>query len=156
MDVQHIYIVRAKSTKVRSGVVVPDRVAQPIKFSAPPEFLGEPGRWTPEDFFVAGVATCFVSTFSGMADLSHLKFHCVEVEVQGVLAEDTRGWKFSEIKLRPHLKIFSEKDRDRGHRLLEKTERACLVARSINAKITLEPSVTVAIPEDSNAASKIA
>ena len=154
MDAEHIYTVRAKSTKVRSGIVAPDAVGHPIKFSAPPEFLGESGMWTPEYFFVAGVATCFVSTFSGMADLSHLEFICVEVEAQGVLEKDPGGWKFTEVKLCPHLKILLERDRDRAYRLLEKAESACLVARSITAKVTFESSVVV-VPENVNTASEI-
>ena len=155
MDAEHIYTVRAKSTKVRSGTVAPDSVAQLIKFSAPPEFLGEAGLWTPEDFFVAGVATCFVSTFSGMAELSHFEFRCLDVEAQGVLEKDPGGWKFTEVKLRPYLKVLLEKDRDRGARLLEKAERTCLVARSITAKITFEPSIAV-VSEGVTVASKIA
>ena len=70
--------------------------------------------------------------------------------------EESLGRKtFTEVKLRPHLKVFLEKDRDRANRLLEKAERTCLVARSITAKITFEPSINV-VPEGVTAASKIA
>jgi len=146
MDTVHKYEVRAKSSRVRSGVVASDAVAEPIVFSAPPEFSGEPHVWTPEHFFVASVVTCFVSTFSGMADLSKFDFLSLEVEAEGTLERDASGWKFTEIKLRPLLKVSQEKDSERGARLLEKAERTCLIARSITAKLTLEPAIKV-VPE---------
>ena len=146
MDAIHKYEIRAKATRVRSGVVASDAIAQPIVFSAPPEFSGEPRVWTPEHFFVASVVTCFVSTFSGMADLSKFSFNSLEVDAEGTLERDAAGWKFTEIKLRPMLKISQEKDSERGARLLEKAERACLIARSITARIVLEPTIKV-VPE---------
>jgi len=147
MDTSHKYEVRAKCTKPRSGVVASDSVPRPISFSAPPEFLGEPGVWTPEHFFVAAVATCYVSTFSGMAEISKFAFASLEVEAEATLEKDENGWRFTEVRLRPALKIAREQDRERADRLLAKAERSCLVARSISSKVTLEPSVSV-VPEN--------
>jgi len=144
MDTMHTYKVKASATRLRSGVAVSDATPQAIEFSAPPEFLGEAGVWTPEAFFVAAVVTCFVSTFSGMADLSKLRFASLDVDAEGKLDRDATGWKFTAITLRPDLKIMEERDRDRASRILEKAERACLIARSISAAITLEPSIAVA------------
>lgn len=139
----HRYEVRAKSTRVRSGVVASDAIPQPIIFSAPPEFAGESHVWTPEHFFVAALAACYVSTFSGMAEISKFHFASLEVDAEGTLEKDASGWKFTEIKLRPILKISQEKDSERGVRLLEKAERTCLIARSITARVTLEPTIRV-------------
>ena len=41
----------------RRGIVSAEAVPQSIEFSAPPEFGGETEMWTPETFFLAGVAT---------------------------------------------------------------------------------------------------
>ncbi|HXX20117.1 MAG TPA: OsmC family protein [Candidatus Acidoferrum sp.] len=143
METTHRYEVRAKSTRPRSGVVASDAIAQPIVFSVPPEFAGEPRVWTPEHFFVAAIVACYVSTFSGMAEISKFHFISLEVDAEGTLEKDTSGWKFTEIKLRPALRVSQEKDGDRGVRLLEKAERTCLIARSITAKVTLEPTIKV-------------
>ncbi|HTZ99751.1 MAG TPA: OsmC family protein [Candidatus Aquilonibacter sp.] len=146
MEANHTYQVRAKCTKPRSGVVASDAIPRPISFSAPPEFLGEPCVWTPEHFFVAAVVTCYVSTFSGMSEASKFAFVALEVDAEGVLEKGTEGWRFSEVKLRPSLKIADEKDRERASRLLEKAERSCLIARSISARTTLEPAISL-VPE---------
>ncbi|HEX4073842.1 MAG TPA: OsmC family protein [Candidatus Acidoferrales bacterium] len=144
MEAIQSYQVRAKCTRLRSGVVASDAVPKPICFSAPPEFLGEPGVWTPEHFFVASLVTCYVSTFSGMSEASKFSFVSLEVDAEGVLEKGTEGWRFTEVKLRPMLKVAREEDRERGNRLLEKAERSCLIARSISSRITLEPAIEVA------------
>jgi organic hydroperoxide reductase OsmC/OhrA len=146
MEMIHSYEVRAKYTRLRSGVVASDTVPQPILFSAPPEFQGEPHVWTPEHFFVAAVVSCYVNTFSGIADASKFSFVSLEVEAQGTLEKNSDGWKFTEVKLCAALKIAREQDRGRASRLLGKAERSCLIARSISAKVTLVPAVEV-VPE---------
>lgn len=146
METSRKYQVRAKCTRPRSGVVASDSVPRPISFSTPPEFLGEPGVWTPEHFFVAAVATCYVSTFSGMAETSKFAFALLEVEAEAILEKDENGWRFTEVRLRPVLKIAREQDRERADRLLAKAERSCLIARSISSRVTLEPTVSV-VPE---------
>ena len=74
MEAHHEYRIQAFGAGGRNGVVHAEGVLSCISFSAPPEFLGEPGRWTPEHFLVAAVASCFVSTFSGIAEKSRLEF----------------------------------------------------------------------------------
>ena len=146
METTHRYEVRAKATRVRSGVVASDEIPLPIIFSAPPEFSGEPHVWTPEHFFVAALVSCYVSTFSGMSDLSKFHFFSLEVEAEAVVEKEASEWKFTEIHLRPALKITREEDRDRGARLLEKAEGNCLIARSITARVSLGSTIKV-VPE---------
>jgi len=154
MEASHRYQIRAKCTKPRSGVVVSDVIPKPICFSAPPELKGEAGVWTPEHFFVAGVVSCFVSTFSGISEASKFRFASLEVDAEGVLEKLPEGWRFTEVKLHPTLKIAGEQDRDRGRKLLEKAEQNCIVARSITARVTLEPTIVVGaeclVPATSN------
>src|SRR5579872_6975736 len=113
---QYVYRVTASSTAVRSGIASAENIQPSIGFSAPSEFQGQAGSWTPEHFFVTSVASCFISTFSGMADLSKLEFLLLEVDAEGILAKDEGGWRFTQIKLRPRLSIAQEKDRERAGR----------------------------------------
>jgi organic hydroperoxide reductase OsmC/OhrA len=95
---------------------------------------------------VAALATCYVSTFSDMAETSKFAFALLEVEAEAILEKDENGWRFTEVQLRPVLKIAREQDREWAERLLAKVERSCLVARSISPRVTLEPIVSV-VPE---------
>jgi peroxiredoxin-like protein len=143
MEHQYVYRISASSTTPRSGIAVADEVQLSIPFSAPPEFQGEPGCWTPEHLLVAAVAGCFVSTFSGIANFSKFEFLSLELEVEGTILKDEGGWRFTQINLRPRLKIALEKDRERANRLLEKAEKTCLVTRSLTSRAVLEPEILV-------------
>ena len=143
MEKKYVYRVTAASTAALSGIATAEEIQPSIVFSAPPEFQGEAGRWTPEHLFLASVAGCFVSTFSGMARFSKFEFLLLDVEVEGVLSKQEEGWRFTQVSLQPRLKIAREKDLDRANRLLEKAEKTCLVVRSINSKVILEPKVIV-------------
>jgi len=146
MENQYTYRVNASSTTIRSGLVAASGIEPSIEFSAPPEFQGKPGCWTPEHFLIAAVAGCFVSIFSGMAHISKLDFLLLDLEVEGTLEREEGGWRFTQFNLRPRLKIDLQKDRDRAIRLLEKAEKTCLVARSLNSRIVLKPEVLIEEP----------
>lgn len=144
MEAHHEYRVKAFCAGPRKGVVHSEGILPPISFSAPAEFLGEPGRWTPEHFLVAAVASCFVSTFSGVAEKSHFAFVSFSLDAEGVLSNEEGGWRFTEIKLQPVVTVLKEEDRERGIRLLEKAEKSCLIARSLHSKVVLLPAVKIA------------
>ena len=143
MQTTHMYQVRGRATRVRSGVVASDKVPEPIRFSAPPEFFGEAQVWTPEHFFVAALVSCYVSTFSGIANATKFSFASLEVNAEGTIERDAGGWRFTEIRLYPSVKIDREQDRERAGQILEKAERTCLIGRSISAKVILVPAVKV-------------
>ena len=145
MEAHHEYRIQAFGAGGRNGVVHAEGVLSCISFSAPPEFLGEPGRWTPEHFLVAAVASCFVSTFSGIAEKSRLEFASFNLDAEGLLGSADGIWRFTEIRLRPVVTVLKEEDRDRAIRLLEKAEKSCLIARSLQFKVTLVPAVKVEV-----------
>jgi organic hydroperoxide reductase OsmC/OhrA len=143
MDITHEYRIRATSSAIRSGLAAAEGIQPSIAFSAPPEFKGQAGYWTPEHFFVAAVASCFISTFSGMAFNSNFEFHSLELETEGTLTQDQAGWRFREVVIHPRLTIARPEDKERGKRLLQKAEKNCLVARSLACPVLLDPAVII-------------
>lgn len=144
MEKKYTYHTSAHWTLHKRGIVEADSsIPRTINFSAPPEFGGEPGMWTPEHLLLAGVSTCYVATFRGMAAASKLEFQGLEVAVEGTIEKQEGGLRFTRIVLRPVVTIESENDRERAGRLLEKAERGCLIARSILATFVLEPKIVV-------------
>jgi len=129
MESTHEYRVEAIGAGGRNGVVHAEGILPAISFSPPPEFLGETGRRTPENFLVAAVASCFISTFEGMAQNSHFDFRSLRLAAEGVLANENGGWRFAEIRLRPVVTVQKEGNHDRAVRLREKAEKSCLIAR---------------------------
>ena len=143
MEAHHEYRVNAFGAGGSNGVVYAEGVLACISFSAPLEFLGESGRWTPEHLLVAAVASCFVSTFSGIAEKSRLEFASFNLDAEGLLSSADGIWRFTEIKLRPVVTILKVEDRDRAMVLLEKAEKSCFIARSLKCEVTLFPAVKV-------------
>ena len=144
MNTSHEYRIAARSTDMRSGVATAEGIEPTISFSAPPEFKGQAGHWTPEHFFVTAVASCYISTFSGLAFNSNLEFHSLVLRAEGIVAKDQDGWRFREVVLRPRLTIAHCEDKDRAHRLLRKAEVSCLIGRSIACPIALDSAPIIA------------
>ncbi len=144
MNTSFTFTSSARSTGGKKGVAEGHGVRPSIPFSAPPEFQGEAGIWTPEHFFTSAVAACFISTFQAIAAYSKFEAQAVEVSVEGLVEKGEGGFRFTRLTVRPILTIHSEADRERGLRLLEKAEKACLVTRSLQSEIVLESQVLVA------------
>jgi organic hydroperoxide reductase OsmC/OhrA len=110
----------------------------------PPEFNGPEGFWTPEHLYVASVNACFMSTFLAIAQLSSLRFARFTCAARGKLERDEgRGYRVTEIVLRPKLVLSEARDRDRAVRILEKAERNCLISNSINTTVRIEPEIAL-------------
>ncbi len=147
MEGKFTYTARAQfHQNDRSFVELEHGAPRIIHFSAPPEFGGESGAWTPEHFLLAAAASCFVATFQAVARASKLDFQGIEVSVEGTIEKDGGGFRFTHLALRPVLIIRAEEERERALRLLEKSEKICLVARSLSSEFHLEPKILVEEP----------
>ena len=112
-----------------------------IEFDAPVDFHGEEGFWTPEHFLLAAVASCFTTTFRAIAGYSKLNVASLDIHVEGTLTKNPAGWDFTSIVIRPKLTIRDEGDRPRACRILEKTERGCLIARALKCGVEMHATV---------------
>ena len=145
---QTIYRYRAHAhwTMHKRGILEAQDIPRTVNFAAPPEFGGEPGLWTPEHLLLGSVATCYVATFRAIAEKSRLELGSLEVFVEGVITKEEGGFRFTEIALKPSITVERVDDVVRAQRLAEKAERACLISRSLSAKIAVQAKVEVAEP----------
>ncbi len=127
----------------RRGIVSAEGVPQAVEFAAPPEFGGETEMWTPETFFLAAVASCYVTTFRAISEHSKFDSVALDVTVDGTIEKQTGGYRFTTVTVKPVLTVASEEDRDKGLKLLLKSEAACLISRSLNSHVSVEPTVQV-------------
>jgi peroxiredoxin-like protein len=146
MPKRYTYRAEAHWTMHRRGIVEAESIPRTINYAAPPEFGGEPGLWTPEHLLVASVSTCFAATLRAVADASKLEFDDLRVAVEGMIERLEGGYRFTKIILRPVVKISRDEDRERMGRVLEKAERACLISRSLECTMVLEPTIVVEVP----------
>jgi peroxiredoxin-like protein len=143
----YVYHTDARWTGGRSGELTAEGLPR-ISFSAPPEFAGEPGRWTPEHLLVAAASTCFLSTFMAIAEAQKLVVKELRLSAFARLERvPGEGYRFTEVTLVPEIHV----DHDRVEtalKVLAKAEKSCFVTRSLKATVQIEPQfVPVALPE---------
>lgn len=147
MNEEHAYRVAAWWTSGRTGLAKSDSAPNAIHFTAPTEFGGLEGRWTPEELLLAAVAGCFTTTLRAIAGTAQFNFTDLQVEASGTVRKaETGGYNFSEIIVRPNLKIASAEERDRALDLLKRAEKLCLVSRAIGTTLKFEPQLEITRP----------
>ncbi len=113
--------------------------------SAPPAEFGGPGdRWSPETLLVAAVADCFILTFRAIARASKFNWVSLSCDVDGVLDRVDNVSRFTEFRLNVVLDAPSGTDGQKAMRLLEKSERSCLITNSLTAETHLDAELRIA------------
>ena len=143
MNEEHAYRVAAWWTSGRTGLAKSDSAPNAIHFTAPTEFGGLEGRWTPEELLLASVAGCYTTTLRAIAGSAQLDFTDLQVEASGTVRKADSGYSFTEILIRPNLKIGTVEARDRALELLKRAEKLCLVSRAIGIPLKFEPQLEI-------------
>ena len=112
-----------------------------LRTAPPVDFDGPGDAWSPEHLLMAAVETCFLFTLRSVAKASKLEFLSLELSGQGKVDRKDGATRFTEITLRPRLRLPAGADRDRALRIIEKSEKACLVSASLSTPIRLEPEI---------------
>ena len=112
-----------------------------IGLSAPVEFGGKEGVWTPEDLLVASVNACLLTTFSYYAKKQGLDFGSYESSAEGIVELVEMQYIFSEITIKPKIIVESDKDIGVAENLLEISKKSCFISNSLKSKVILEPEV---------------
>ena len=141
MENEHEYSVVAWWTAGQTGIAKSGSSPNAIHFTAPPEFGGLEGRWTPEDLLLTALASCFTTTFHAIAGYSKFEYTDLVVEAHGTVRKMESGYSFREIALCPTLTIPHEEQRERADVLLQRTHGLCLVSRAL----ATEPKFVAAV-----------
>ncbi|MDN3677648.1 OsmC family protein [Flavobacterium paronense] len=144
MSDQHQYQVKLNWIEDRKGILQSDVLNSKIEVVTPPEFpKGIPGLWSPEHLFVASVNSCFMTTFLAVSENSRFEFTKFECNAVGTLDRVEGKFCITEITLSPILTIKEETLKDKGIRVMEMSEKACLISNSITSKVILQPKVNI-------------
>lgn len=141
MATEYSYRVSAWWTSGRTGLARCDSAPNTIHFSDAPELGGLEGRWTPEQLLLCALAGCFTTTFQEVARSAEFDYTDLEVEVEGHVHRDKKGFDFTAIVIRPRLTVHGEEGFGTGMELLRRTKAICLISRAIAVPQTLEPRV---------------
>ncbi len=140
----HTYEVDLEWAEGRIGILSSPVLDDRIEVATPPEFPGGiAGIWSPEHLYVSSVISCFMTTFTAIAENSKLAFDGLVVKAKGKMEKKDGKFMITEIELMPELMIADEKHSEKAVRIMEKAEAACLITRSIKTNVKLEPKVSV-------------
>lgn len=144
MNNAHHYEVDLVWTNDRKGTISSPVLNSSIEVATPPEFpKGIPGIWSPEHLLVAAVNSCYMTTFLAIAENFKLEFESLDCKAVGLLEQPEGKYLITNVLLKPVLVIKEEHNAEKAMRVLEKTEKACLISNSIKATIKLDAVVKV-------------
>jgi peroxiredoxin-like protein len=145
---EHSYVVNIAWKEGRIGTMDSPALNDKLDVATPPEFPGGvEGVWSPEHLFTASVSSCFLTSFTAVAEYSKFEFDDLKISSSGKMSRDDNGkFVMSEVTINATLTINDEAQEKKAYRLLEKAEEICLITRSIKAKVKLEPSVIIEVP----------
>ncbi len=125
----------------------PAGVLDSIKFSAPPEFGGQPGLWSPETFFVLAANSCFMATLLVLAKHSKMTFARYESEGEAEVEHvPGQGYRFKQLTLRPLVTVLRESELALAQALINKAQRHCLVTNALAVPMRVEARVEMMAP----------
>ncbi len=138
------YEVDLKWKQDRIGEISSPILSSTIEVATPPQFeKGVEGIWSPEHLFTAAANSCFMTTFLAIAEKSRLEFETFSCKAKGKLEVVEKQFLMTEIDLYPTLTITSEEAKEKAIKVLEKSEKACLISNSINSKVNLFPNIQI-------------
>ncbi len=99
--------------------------------------------WTPEHLFIASVNSCYMATFLAVAENSQFEFISFDCNSVGIVETINETLAVTQITLKPKVVIKSGEHEEQLKKILEKSNKECLISNSVTTKISLEPIVTV-------------
>lgn len=144
MSQTHLYQVAVRFEHDRKGTLSSETLSEKISIATPPEFAkGMPNIWSPEHYFVAAVNGCLMTTFLAIAENFKLHFISFDSNAVGTLEMVEGKYMMSKIELKPTIVIANENDRALAQKVIEKSEKACLISNSIKSTVEMEINIEI-------------
>jgi organic hydroperoxide reductase OsmC/OhrA len=114
-----------------------------LTLSADPVFLGDPARLDPEELFVIAASSCQLLSFLAVAARARIDVVEYDDFAEGVMPDDVKPTRVTEIVLRPRITVRGSVREDRVRHLCEVAHRECYIANSVTTHIVVEPAITI-------------
>jgi uncharacterized OsmC-like protein len=142
-DYPHHYVINADA-RADGPVSVSGKGLETLSTTAPPQFGGPEGYWSPETMLVASVANCFILTFRAIAQASRIEWNSLDCSVDGILDRVERKMCFTEYRIEAKLHLPAGSDETKSRRILDKAVANCLITNSLNGVKNLDATVVIA------------
>ena len=144
--VQFDYRVKAVQNENRISKISAAEVAPPIECVTPPEFpQGIAGMWSPETYFLAAIAGCYVNTYQSLCDKFKIQPVSLECEASGTVAMVDGKLGFTGVMLNPIVTVANYEDEAVAIKIMEKAHKYCLISNSVNCPVAMSENIMVLI-----------
>ena len=114
-----------------------------INASSDPSFMGDATRYNPEELLLASLSSCHMLWYLHLcADNGVIVVNYTD-EATGTMEENSNGGKFTEVTLRPIVKVADASMADKAAALHEVANKKCFIANSCNFPV--KHAVTVRV-----------
>ena len=138
----HHYFVNADAS-TEGTVNVNSAGLQSLATTAPPEFGGPEGFWSPETLLVASIANCYILTFRAIARAARFDWHSLSCSVDGVLDRVEGKTQFTEFHVKAILHVAPGSNEEKALKLLDKANSGCLITNSLKGIEYVDTKVIV-------------
>jgi len=114
----------------------------PILGSSDPAFRGDSSRYNPEELLVASLSSCHMLWYLHLCSEAGIAVQTYEDAAEGTMVEtEDGGGHFTEVILRPAVKVNPGASRESALQLHEKAHHLCFIANSVNFPVRCEPTI---------------
>jgi organic hydroperoxide reductase OsmC/OhrA len=115
---------------------------QPILGSSDPAFRGDPSRYNPEELLVASLSTCHMLWYLHLCAEAGIVVTGYADEPTGTMVETADGGgRFTEVVLRPRVRVAAGTDPQLVAQLHEKAHHLCFIANSVNFPVICQAMI---------------
>lgn len=107
------------------------------------ESKGDPTILNPEQLVLMAASSCQMLWFLHLAAKARIDVVEYEDSATALMPTDEQPVRITEITLRPRIVVSGEPSEERVHKLAHTAHEHCFVANSLNAQMTLQPTVEV-------------
>ncbi|NJB84578.1 organic hydroperoxide reductase OsmC/OhrA [Lewinella marina] len=125
-------------------IQAPEKSAE-IEASSDPDFRGDKRRYNPEELFVSSLSSCHMLWYLHLASVNGVVVLDYEDRAEGTMLETDGGaGRFTQVTLRPRVRIADPAKVDLANRLHEEVGQKCYIANSVKVPLAYEPETTAA------------
>jgi organic hydroperoxide reductase OsmC/OhrA len=110
-----------------------------IEASSDPAFRGDASKYNPEELLLASLSGCHMLSFLHLCSVHKIIVVDYTDTPVGTMIETGTGGRFSEVILRPVVKITDPARTDETNALHAAANRVCFIANSVNFPVRHEP-----------------
>ncbi len=112
-----------------------------IAGSSDPNFMGDASRHNPEELLVAALSGCHMLWYLHLCTVKGVVVEAYEDAADGIMVEEPRNGRMTEVTLRPVVTISADSDAGRAEQLHARAHAECFIANSMNFPVHCRPTI---------------